>query len=83
MHFNMGGCKMINKKYYGIIISCLAALFISVPISFIMVIVNIGFIEGFLFAFLKSALINVLISIPLANIGISFAEKIANKLIKK
>lgn len=72
----------INKKYRNIVFSCLAAIIISVPIAFIMVVINFGFAEGFLFAFLKSALVSILISIPLVNIGIPIAEKITTKLIK-
>lgn len=73
---------MFNKKYHGIILSCLAAIIISVPIAFIMVVINLGFAEGFISAFLKSALVSILISIPLANIGIPIAEKITNKMTK-
>lgn len=71
---------MFDKKHYGIIMSCLAAIIISVPIAFIMVVINIGFVEGFVLAFFKSALVSVLISIPLANIGIPLAEKITKKI---
>lgn len=74
---------MIDKKYYGFVMSCLAAIMISVPIALIMVVINIGFAEGFLWAFLKSAVASVLISIPLANIGIPVAEKITKKIVKK
>lgn len=74
---------MISKKYYGIIMSCLAAIIISVPIAFIMVVINVGFGQGFILAFLKSALASVLISIPLANIGIPAAEKITKKIVKE
>lgn len=74
---------MFSKKYYGIIMSCLAAIIISVPIAFIMVVINLGFVEGFILAFLKSALVSILISIPLANIGIPIAEKITRKIIKE
>ncbi len=74
---------MLDKKYYGIVMSCLAAVIISVPIAFIMVAINLGFVSGFLWAFIKSALVSILISIPLANIGIPLAEKLANKIVKK
>ncbi len=73
----------IEKKYYNIVFSCLAAIIISVPIAFIMVILNFGFQKGFLLAFFKSALISILISIPLANIGIPIAKKITNKIVEK
>jgi hypothetical protein len=72
----------INKKYRGVILSCLAAVFISVPIAFIMVAINLGFAKGFLKAFFKSALVGVVISIPLANIGIPLAEKITAKIVE-
>ena len=74
---------MISKKFYGVIMSCLAAIFISVPIALVMTIINVGFIEGFLLIFLKSALAGVAISIPLANIGVPAAEKIARRITKK
>lgn len=74
---------MINKKYRGIVMSCLAAIIISVPIAFIMVVINVGFTQGFMLAFLKSAVVGVLISVPLAAIGIPAAEKITNKIVRK
>lgn len=72
----------INKKYRNVVFSCIAAVFISVPIAFVMVVINFGFKEGFLFAFLKSALSGTAISIPLANIGIPVAEKIVNNIVE-
>lgn len=74
---------MINKKYRGIVMSCLAAIIISVPIAFIMVVINVGFTQGLVLAFLKSAVVGVLISVPLAAIGIPVAEKITNKIVRK
>lgn len=73
---------MVGKKYRGIIMSCLSAIIISVPIAFIMVVINVGFTHGFALAFLKSALVSVGISIPLAAIGIPIAEKITDKIVK-
>ncbi len=73
----------INKKYYNVVFSCLAAIIISVPISFIMVLMNLGFVKGFFLAFLKSGLVSILISIPLANLGIPLAEKITKKIVSK
>jgi hypothetical protein len=72
-----------NKKLYGIVMSCLAAIFISVPMAFVMVAINAGFTEEFLFSFLKSTLVGILVSIPLANITIPLAEKITKKIVKK
>jgi len=63
--------------------SCLAAVFISVPIALVMTIINVGFSNGFLLAFVKSALAGIAISVPLANIGVPAAEKIAGKIVKK
>lgn len=73
---------MIPEKCYGIVMSCLAAIIISVPIAFIMVAMNLGFVSGFIPAFLKSALVSILISIPLATVGIPVAEKITKKIVK-
>lgn len=72
-----------NEKYYNIVFSCLAAVFISVPIAFVMVAINFGFVSGFLMAFLKSALVGVVISVPLANIFIPLAGKATNKILEK
>ncbi len=77
-----GKFMRLNKKYYNIVFSCLAAIIISVPISFLMVVINLGFVKGFWIAFLKSALVSVIISIPLANIGIPVAKKISDKMFK-
>lgn len=73
----------IDKKYKGILFSCLAAVFISVPIGFFMVVINLGFTKGFFIAFIKSALVGTAISIPLANIAIPLAEKITMKIIEE
>ncbi|WP_026895371.1 DUF2798 domain-containing protein [Clostridiisalibacter paucivorans] len=73
----------INKKYRGVVFSCLAAVFISVPIAFFMVIINYGFRPGFLIAFLKSSLVGTAISVPLANIFIPLAEKIVNNIVEE
>ncbi len=74
---------MKNNKLYNLVFSCLAAILISVPIAFIMVVMNLGFVEGFFLAFLKSALVSILISIPLATIGIPIAQKLTNWIFKK
>ncbi|MGI6783835.1 MAG: DUF2798 domain-containing protein [Aminivibrio sp.] len=73
----------MNPKYYNTVFSCLAAVIISVPIAFIMVVINLGFAPGFFAAFLKSAAAGVAISAPLANIGIPMAQKITNVLVEK
>lgn len=73
----------INKKYRGIVFSCIAAVFISIPIAFFMVLINYGFRAGFLIAFLKSSLVGTAISVPLANIFIPLAEKIVNKIVEE
>ena len=73
----------ISKKYRGVTFSCLAAVFISVPIAFFMVLINYGARAGFWIAFLKSALVGTAISVPLANIFIPLAEKIVNKVVEE
>ncbi|WP_179632049.1 DUF2798 domain-containing protein [Clostridium peptidivorans] len=73
----------INKKYRGVVFSCLAAVFISIPIAFFMVIINYGFRSGFFIAFLKSSLVGTAISVPLANIFIPLAEKIVNRIVEE
>lgn len=73
----------LDQKYYNLVFSCLAAVLISVPIAFIMIVINLGFGPGFLWAFLKSALVSVAISVPLANIGIPIAKRLADRIIKK
>ena len=72
----------IDKKYRNIIFSCLAAVFISVPMAFVMVVINLGFVKGFIIAFIKSALAGTAISIPLANVAIPVAEKITHRMIE-
>lgn len=72
-----------SEKSYNIVFSCLAAVFISVPIAFVMVAINYGFVAGFLIAFLKSALVGVVISVPLANIFIPLAGKVTDKIFGK
>ncbi len=72
----------ISSKYYNTVFSCLAAVIISVPISFVMVAINLGFVRGFIPAFIKSAVAGVAISVPLANVGIPMAQKITNILVE-
>ncbi len=73
----------LNQKYYSIVFSCLAAIVISVPIAFIMVVINLGFVAGFLLAFAKSALVSIAMSIPLAAVGIPLAEKLTRLLVDR
>ncbi|MGI6251845.1 MAG: DUF2798 domain-containing protein [Aminivibrio sp.] len=73
----------ISSKYYNTVLSCLAAVIISVPIAFVMVVINLGFVAGFMPAFLKSAAAGVAISVPLANVGIPLAQKITDGLVEK
>ena len=73
----------INRKYKGIVFSCIAAVLISVPIAFFMVAINLGFTTGFLKAFIYSSLVGVAISIPLANIAIPLTENIVGRIVEK
>ncbi len=73
----------LPRKYYNTVLSCLAAVIISVPIAFLMVVINLGFVKGFGLAFIKSALVSILISIPLANIGIPLAQKMTDRIIQE
>ncbi len=73
----------INRKYKGIVFSCIAAVLISVPIAFFMVAINLGFTTGFLKAFINSSLVGVAISIPLANIAIPLTENIVGRIVEK
>jgi hypothetical protein len=49
----------INEIYYNTVFSYFAAIVISVPISFVMVVINLGFVAGFFPAFFKLALVSV------------------------
>ena len=73
----------INKKYKGVLFSCIAAVLISVPIAFFMVIINVGFTADFFKAFINSSLVGIAISIPLANIAIPLTEKIVTKIVEE
>ena len=69
-----------KMRYKNIVFSCLAAVFISVPIALLMVIMNYGFKPGFIMAFIRSALLGTAISVPLANLLLPLAQKIVNKI---
>ena len=47
-----------------------------------MVAINLGFVAGFMLAFLKSALVGTAVFVPLANIGIPLAQKLTNLIFK-
>lgn len=56
----------ISGKVFGLIFSVSVGLVMALAMSFFMLVVNIGFVEGFFFIWVKSFLIGFSIALPIA-----------------
>ena len=70
----------INPKFTGVFMSLIIALGMSFVISFAMTAINIGFTNLFLFAWLGSWLIGLLVGFPTAALIVPLARKIVTHL---
>lgn len=69
-----------NKKYAGIITSlCMTTLMVTV-VSFVMTIINVGFNEILMFAFLKSLSISLCVAVPTSFLLMPVVGKIVDNL---
>lgn len=69
----------LRKKREAILLS----IFMSVPMSFVMTVVNVGFTDIFLKAFLGSAVIGTIVAIPVAFLAMPLANKLVAWIISK
>lgn len=74
---------MIHKKYQFIISSFFMALFMSVVISFVFCVIDIGITSGLLFTWLKKTGVSFVIAFPTAVIMSPIVQKIVSLVITK
>ena len=73
---------MISRKYEFLIFSFLVTLFMSFIISGVLVVVNLGFIENFLYVWMVSWVKAWAVAFPSVLIIIPVVRKIVAKIIK-
>lgn len=73
---------MIHRKYEFLIFSFLVTLFMSFIISGVLVVVNLGFIENFLYVWMVSWVKAWAVAFPSVLIIIPVVRKIVAKIIK-
>ena len=71
--------KKISGRTFGIIFSVSVGFIMALAMSFFMLLINVGYVEGFFFIWAKSFLIGFCIALPIAITIIPF---IKNKLEK-
>jgi len=73
---------MINKKYEFYIFSLLVTMFMSFVISGVLVVINLGIINNFLFIWLSAWLKAWLVAFPSVLLIIPFVRKVMVKIIR-
>ncbi len=69
----------VSKKVYGLIEGVAIVVLMSIVMSFFMMWINNGFFPGFMFAWLKSIGIGILIGLPAGVVGIPLIQKAIQK----
>lgn len=59
------------------------SIFMSIPMSFVMTAVNVGFTDIFVRAFLGSAVIGTIVAIPVAFLAMPVAQKLVAVIMLK
>jgi hypothetical protein len=72
----------VSKKIYGLIEGVAIVVLMSIVMSFFMMWINNGFFPGFMFAWLKSIGIGILIGLPAGVVGIPLIQKAIPKYFK-
>lgn len=70
--------KTVSKKVYGIIYGLSVSIVMSLSMSCVMLLMNVGFIDNFFIAWMKSAVIGLMIAFPIASISIPLIQKFLN-----
>ena len=71
-----------NSKVRGLLLAFFMTLAIDTTMSFVMVTLNTGWNEGFIYRFLKNWVIGFIVAFPTSILAIPFARKLAMKLIE-
>jgi len=70
----------ISKKYYSLVLGTILSFIMSVIMSFAITIVNLGFVDTFLYDWGEAFLAGFVISLPTALVVVPIARKIADKI---
>lgn len=71
--------RKVSQKVYGIIFSLMISLVMSFFMSFFMLVVNVGFAEDFIIAWMGSTAIGLIIGFPIAAIAVPLIQKALQK----
>jgi hypothetical protein len=71
-----------NSKVRGLLVAFFMTLALVTIMSFVMVTVNTGWNEGFIYRFLKNWVIGFIVAFPTSILAIPFAKKLATKLVE-
>ena len=72
----------VSGKVFGLIFSVAVGFVMSMAMSFFMLLVNVGLIEGFFFIWMQSFLVGFIISIPIAVIAIPLIKNALERIFK-
>ncbi|MEM6431512.1 MAG: DUF2798 domain-containing protein [Deinococcota bacterium] len=72
----------VSPKVFGIIMSSAVGLSMSFFLSFFMLVVGVGFVEGFLLLWLRSFVTAFVVSVPVALVAIPMTEKVVLRMFK-
>jgi len=72
----------ISKKYYSLVLGVNLSFIMSVIMSFVITIVNLGFVDTFLYKWGEAFLAGFVVSLPVALAVVPIARKIADRITK-
>lgn len=72
----------MNKKCEPLIFAVLMSVTITLPMSFLMTLINVGVNSVFLPAFFQSVMLGLLVSIPLSLLAVPYVRRVVNKLVR-
>lgn len=71
--------RTVSQKVYGIIFGFSVSVVMSTVMSFVLVILNVGFVEDFMIVWIKSAGLGFLVAFPVAFISIPLIQRLLTK----
>lgn len=71
--------RVVSKKVYGIIYGLSVSVVMSLSMSCVMLLMNVGYVDNFFMVWMKSAVVGLMIAFPIASISIPLIQKFLNK----
>ena len=71
--------RTVSQKVYGIIFGFSVSVVMSTVMSFVLVILNVGFVEDFMIVWIKSAGLGFLVAFPVDFISIPLIQRLLTK----